>query len=215
MASMAAEKKRVGVPVWAYLSPAIPVILVMAFNWPILSSFLVGILYAIFSSYKRGENAKHLAEVFLKSITDAMPELGFMVFILIGIGMITKAVSLPAVSTVMTPLFSLLIPRNLIVLAVAVMILSPLVLYKGPLHPLGVGGAIIKIISGLNIFTPRQITGVWQGPVAMLRAGDPTFSPIAWIYNYCKLDAGVFVRTLLPYIWTLSAVVTLLSIFLM
>ena len=167
----------------------------------ILTALTTGLVFAALAALTTdGANGNRLMKALFEGVSQAGPA----VVLLIGIGLLLKATSLPQVAGSFTPLLASLPLSQPGWFIVLFFILSPLALYRGPLNLYGMGSGVVGIISGSAIL-PAGLTMVAFFSVGMLQGVcDPTNTHNVWIANFCKVPVGELTRLTMP--WTLVIV---------
>ncbi|MBM7583143.1 H+/gluconate symporter-like permease [Caldicoprobacter guelmensis] len=194
----AAERK---VNFFALLTPIVPIIFVLVFKWPIISSFLAGIIYSIITTQRSIKNA---LGVVIKTAYDGVADSAPAVLLMIGIGMLLNSVMHPSVAKSLEPALKNVIPSTPILYVVFFSVLAPLALYRGPLNLWGLGSGIAGLIIGLKVLPPTAVMGALLSTERIQAIGDPTNTHNVWLTNYVGIDVNKLLIKLLPYIWALS-----------
>jgi len=88
----------------ALLTPIIPIVFVLVFKWPIITSFIVGIIYCIITTQKSFKSALNtITKTAYDGIADSAPA----VLLMIGIGMLLNSVMHPYVSQALSSVLKL------------------------------------------------------------------------------------------------------------
>lgn len=199
------------VPGYALISPLIPVVLVIAFNWQSIPAFLVGSFYALLTcgmikSYK--DAATIVPKTFFDGVVDVAPMLGFL-FIL---PMFNRIAGVNAVF--FEPILSKILPSNALWLCLIFAILAPLGLFRGPLTIFGAGTATLAVLLGISGYSSALLLPLVYVPtVAMNLSCCPTQSWNLWAINYTKATTGDFVKSGLAWGWLTSILNTMLVYF--
>ena len=90
--------RKPSVPWPAYVTPFVPLVLYVAFGWREVPAFIAGALYAVLVTRPRGIVQTLLSSV-IRGVEDAAPA----AILLVGIGMLLNALTLPAVRTALAP----------------------------------------------------------------------------------------------------------------
>lgn len=184
------------------LTPLVPLVLVMAFQLQIVPAFLCGIVWlTIFS----GGTIQKKLNTLSKTAFKCMQEVGPVIWLLVGIGMLVNAVMHPTVKAVLQPLLTAVIPNTRIPYILFFAILAPLSLYRGPLNLFGMGSGICAIIVAAGILTPQAAMGGFVAVERLQSVGCPTNSQNAWTCSYVGLDVNVITKKLLPALWIMAA----------
>src|SRR5216683_2054114 len=86
----------VRVPWISYLAPAIPVVVIIAFKWPLIPAFLLAIVFALVTTQGR-RSLRDSVAVFHKAFYDAFPDIATIAALWIICGMLIVAGQLDAV----------------------------------------------------------------------------------------------------------------------
>jgi Mg2+/citrate symporter len=199
-------KKFKKVPVYALLTPFIPLILVLFFDWPILPAFLVGIFYGALTVDWRN-SFRVITKAAMAGVNDGAPA----ILLMIAIGMVLKAVFHPAVSAAMQGFLTRVIPSSQLGFILFFAILAPLALYRGPLNMFGLGSGIVGLIISLGILpSSAAITG-FMSAERVQSVGDPTNTFNVWVSDFAEVDVNAITRKLLPFLWVVAAVCAVIA----
>jgi hypothetical protein len=164
---------------------------------PILAALALGIAFCALASYTRdGLSGNRMMQALFEGISSAGPA----IVLLIGIGLLLKATSLPAVVASFEPVFQRLPVQHSVGFVVVFFILSPLALYRGPLNLYGMGSGVVGIISGIAILTAGQIMAAFFSVGMLQGVCDPTNTHNVWIANFCKVPVNDLTRASLPWV---------------
>ncbi|TZE81456.1 C4-dicarboxylate ABC transporter [Calorimonas adulescens] len=189
------------VNVFSLLTPIVPILFVLILKWPIIPSFMIGIVYSLITTQKSIKNAiSTLTKTAYDGIADAAPA----VLLMIGIGMLLNAVMHPMVSKSLEPVLKSIIPTTPVAYVLFFGILAPLALYRGPLNLWGLGSGIAGLLISLNILPPTAVMGALLSTERVQAIGDPTNTHNVWLANYAGIDVNKLLMKLLPYIWALA-----------
>ncbi|WP_313182625.1 citrate transporter [Lacrimispora sp.] len=182
---LAAEKN---VRAIALLSPVIPVVLVFVWHLPLISSIIIGIIVTLILSTPR-----NVVQVVSSSFVEGIQETAGAAGLMIGIGMVLKAVTAVEVSNILAPLVNAIIPTNPITFILIFGLLSPLAIYRGPLNVWGLGSGIVALLaaSGMN---PVAAMVALRLDSNVQSVCDPTNSHNVWIADFTKIDVNEFTK---------------------
>jgi len=208
----AAPKVRWKVPLWSWLTPVIPVVLVGVFKWPDIPALFVALIYA-FASTQIGRSGKETTDIFLRCVEDGAKDSASMCFILMGIGVIMNAATLASVKAPLNALLGPILPNSVLTLVLFFMILGPLHMYRGPLNAWGFGALTFALMKGAGL------------PIAMLSAGimanriihqvpDPTSVQMVWAVSWAKVNAIDILKKTLPWAWIANIIIMAVAFFL-
>jgi hypothetical protein len=116
----------------------------------------------------------------IRGVEDAAPA----ALLLVGIGMLLNALTLPAVRTALTPLVSLLPVQSPIGYVLFFALLSPLALYRGPLNAYGVGAGIYSLMLAAGVLPPYALLAAIMSIVQVQNVCDPTNTHNVWVATY-------------------------------
>jgi Gnt-I system high-affinity gluconate transporter len=203
---------RVRVPWLSYLSPAIPVIVIIAFKWPLIPAFLLAIVFAL-ATTQAGRTPKQTVDLFHKAFYDAFPDIATIAALWIVCGMLIVAGQLEAVKAVLNPIFAPVIPHTPFQAALFFAALAPLAIYRGPFSIIGTGAALLAVMLNANFVSPVFLYLVWRGPLCLQGSQDPTNSWTLWTIGYTKVTHPDFLKTALPWGWLMVAVNAFIAYF--
>lgn len=193
------------VPVIAFISPLIPVVLVWGFKIPILPSIIFAIIYVLIVI-----RPKRPMQVITSSLIEGTQDTASAIALFMGLGMLISAVGAPQVKEVIAPFVNALIPSNIWGYILFFIILAPFSLYRGPLAPYGLGAGIASLFlpGGMN---PTMAFVGWQAIGDLSGVADPTQSYIIWIADYVKADPTDYMKKIFPWIMASTAVTVLVG----
>ncbi|MGO3780954.1 MAG: citrate transporter [Enterococcus viikkiensis] len=168
----------------ALISPIIPVVLVFAFQVPLVAAIIVGIIVTLILSTPK--NPIHVvSSAFVEGIQEVAGAAGLM----IGIGMLLNAVMSVEVSTILQPAISMMIPKNQLMFVLIFGLLSPLAIYRGPLNVWGLGSGIISLLvaGGMNPIAAMVALRLDSNVQSVC---DPTNSHNVWVSDFIKTDVN-------------------------
>ena len=167
------------VPLISFLSPIVPLVLYVGFGWRELPAFVGGALFAVLTTQPR-LSIRTLTASMVRGVEDGAPA-GIL---LIGIGMLLNALTLPAVKVALAPMITGLPLRSIPVYVLFFGFLSPLSLYRGPLNPFGVGIGVYSIMFASGILPGLALLAAIMSVVQVQNVCDPTNTHNVWIANF-------------------------------
>ncbi|SFA76007.1 hypothetical protein SAMN04488072_101436 [Lentibacillus halodurans] len=191
------------VSMFALITPLIPIAMVIGFDWPIIPSFIVAILFSLIITQK---SIRKFVNTLTKTGYDGIADVAPVIMLMIGIGMLLKSVSHPKVGEIMSPLLEAVIPTGMVGYIAFFALLAPLALYRGPLNMWGLGSGIASIIISLNLLSPTAVMGALLSTERMQVIVDPTNTHNVWLANYAGVDVNQVLRKIIIYVWILSAI---------
>lgn len=182
----------------ALITPIIPVTLLYVFDIPVIVGFLIGGFYAMAVCGKMksfAETARLFGKNFFDGVVDVAPFLGF----LLTVGMFNNAAAVAA------PYLSALLGgvnvSNVMVICLAVGVLAPLALFRGPLTLAGAGPATAKILTALGFSSPFALMLMNIPTLSMHVSGCFTQSWTAWGIGYTKVNTNEWLKKSVPACW--------------
>ena len=184
------------------LAPLVPLLLVMFLKFEIVPAFLCGVIWlAIFS---KGGFAKKM-NLLSKTAHKGLQDVAMVIWLLVGIGILVRAVMHPVTKAVLQPVLQNIMPQTRIPFILFFAILAPLSLYRGPLNLFGMGSGICALLVSAGIYTPLQAMGGFVAAERLQSVGCPTNSQNAWTCSYVGLDVNEVTKKLLPPLWIMAA----------
>jgi Gnt-I system high-affinity gluconate transporter len=116
------------VPWYAYAAPAIPVVMVIVFKWPMIPAYTLGTIYALAATHFGQRSLRESIDLFHKSFYGAFPETATIAALWIICGMLIIGGQLPEVQKVLKAVYLPLLPTTRIMLSVFFVALTPLAL---------------------------------------------------------------------------------------
>lgn len=191
--AMAAEEeapaRKHDVPLLALAIPIVPLILHAGLGVPVVAAFLIGALLGVLATRPK-EMVRQLSSAAVKGLEDVAPA----VILMVGIGMLLNATTLPVVKESLTPLIGAVNLRSPWVYVLFFGLLSPLALYRGPLNPYGIGIGIYLLIRDLNLLPPLALLAAVMSVVQVQNTCDPTNTQNVWIANYVGMRVEEITR---------------------
>lgn len=184
-----AAKIKTEVSLFALLVPILPLVLHAWLGVPVIAAFLIGAVLGVLVTRPK-EIVRQLSSAAVKGMEDVAPA----VILMIGIGMLLNATTLPAVKASLSPLVSIFNFQSPIVYIAFFGLLSPLALYRGPLNPYGIGIGIYLLIRDLNLLPPLALLAAVMSVVQVQNVCDPTNTQNVWIANYVGMRVEEITR---------------------
>ena len=184
-----APARKHDVPLLALAIPIVPLILHAGLGVPVVAAFLIGALLGVLVTRPK-EMVRQLSSAAVKGLEDVAPA----VILMVGIGMLLNATTLPVVKESLTPLIGAVNLRSPWVYVLFFGLLSPLALYRGPLNPYGIGIGIYLLIRDLNLLPPLALLAAVMSVVQVQNTCDPTNTQNVWIANYVGMRVEELTR---------------------
>ncbi len=184
-----ATPRRTEVPLLALAVPVVPLVLHAGLGVPVVAAFVIGAVLGVLVTRPR-ELVRQLSSAAVKGVEDVAPA----VILLIGIGMLLNATTLPAVKTALAPLIGAFNFSSPLVYVLFFGLLSPLALYRGPLNPYGIGIGIFLLMRDLNLLPPLALLAAVMSVVQVQNTCDPTNTQNVWIANFVGMPVEELTR---------------------
>ena len=185
--------RKPGVPWPAYFTPFVPLVLYVVFGWREVPAFLAGALYGILLTRPRAI-VQTLLSSMIRGVEDAAPA----AILLVGIGMLLNALTLPAVRTALAPLVAQLPLQSPLSYVLFFTLLSPLALYRGPLNPYGVGVGVYSLMLSSGVLPAFALLAAIMSIVQVQNVCDPTNTHNVWVATYTGVRVEDISRATLP-----------------
>ena len=165
------------VPIWTYVLPVVPVALSIVFQWDSVPALFLAAIIAFFGTGYIGSLIVMLLVLrfFQHAAVTVMADFG------------------PALTAV--------VPNNEFILALAVCILAPLALFRGPLELYGAGSAVISILMGMGVFNSWFLFAMLVVPSMTCISSCVTQSWNMWAVEYNELEPKTFLKNGVPVYW--------------
>lgn len=195
------------VPVISYPVPIIPVVMNMLFKWDAVPALTLGTLIAMLLT-GQFKDYKHSIQFMNDTIKTAISDIAGLIMFLMALTMFSGAASMNAVR--FRPIFAAILPHNTLILCLAMGILAPLALFRGPLHVWGAGAATAAVLSGIGLFSDALLLPLMYVPTLLAVSTDITQSWNVWGLDYMKVDSKKFLKNGVPVMWIVSIINELL-----
>ncbi len=198
-------------PWFALLTPVVPVVLVMAFKWPLTAAFLGGVVFGLLATIHH-RPFRETVDLFQRAFYDGFRNMAPVCAVWLIIGCIIKASSLPEVQAPLKVLLGPILPTTRWGLAFFFIVTAPLAVYRGPMCLTGVGSALVPMFLGIKAFNPGFLWATWKGAAYIHSSTDPINSWVLWTLGYLKIPGAKHIRTALPFTWLAAALCTIAAI---
>jgi len=182
------------VPLIALIVPLTPLALHIGLKWQVVPSFLAGALLGTLVTRPRAA-VRQLSSAAVRGLEDVAPA----VILMVGIGMLLNATTLPAVQSSLRPVVEAVNFRSPVIYVLFFGLLSPLALYRGPLNPYGIGIGIYSLISALGLLPPLALLAAVMSVVQVQNVCDPTNTQNVWVANYVGMRVEEITRETILY----------------
>lgn len=215
-ATDSSEKNKVDykqVPLISMLTPAVPIVLVMGLKMEIIPSIIIAMIYAmVITQIKRPikETFNIVQRALYEGFKDAAPALT----LLIGLGMLLKAIKIESVIGHLQPLMQAIIPTSTIGYILFFSLAIPFVLYRGPFNMWGIGAGLVTLIMSTGYFAPVAIMAAFMVGVSVQHCTDPTNTQNVWVASYTGTDVISILKKILLWTWAPGVVLIIIASFL-
>lgn len=211
-AAAEAETDEFRVPALSLLTPVVPVLLVLIFNIAINVALVLSIVYLyVVSVIFNPKKISQITSILNRSGVEGVSNSGSALILLMGIGILLKAVTHPMVQACLDPLFSAIIPSTFIGYVIFFILVAPLSLYRGPMNMWGLGSGIIAIVMGTGNLPANAVVGAFLASERIQSISDPTNSHSVWTANFVGCEVNQIMFKLLPYLWGLASIGVVVS----
>lgn len=190
-----------------YIIPILPVALNMFCHWDAIPALLLATIIALLFTGQMASYTKLVAFI-NKTVSQAINDISGLIIFLMALVMFAGA------ATANVPHFKsmieVILPHNPLILAVAIGILAPLALFRGPLHVWGAGAATAAVLAATGTFSPMFLLPLLYTASIMAVSIDLTQSWNTWALTYSKLETKEFLKMGIPVMWAVSIVNELL-----
>lgn len=202
------ERERARVPFVAFLTPLLPLLLYYALKMDATPAFLVSALFGVLVT-RPSEAVQRLVAAAIRGVEDVAPAL----LLFMGIGMLLVATKEPQFAAALQPLVGGGWLRNPFAYVLLFGVASPLVLYRGPLNPFGVGIAIFTAMLTAHALPPVVLAAAIMAVVQVQNVCDPTNTANVWIANFTGVPIDTITKRTLPYQVGVAIAATLAVVF--
>jgi hypothetical protein len=182
------------VPAVALVTPLLPLILYYALHVDATPAFIVAALFGVLVTSPR-KAVQRLVACAIRGVEDVAAA----VLLFMGIGMLLVAAGQPQFAVALRPLVSGHWLANPAAYVLLFGIASPLVLYRGPLNPFGVGIAIFTALLTAHVLPPVVLVAAIMAVVQVQNVCDPTNTANVWIANFTGVPIDTVTKRTLPY----------------
>ncbi len=182
------------VPAFALVTPLLPLLFYYALRMDAAPAFLAAAVFGVVATRPR-EAVQRLVAAAIRGVENVAPA----VLLFMGIGMLLVATLEPQFSAALQPLVAGGWIRNPAAYVLLFGVASPLVLYRGPLNPFGVGIAIFTALLAAHVLPAVVLVAAVMAVVQVQNVCDPTNTANVWIANFTGVPIDVITKRTLPY----------------
>ena len=184
-------------PSYTLILPILPVILNIAFNFPVIGGFVIAGFSALFLCGRMSgtfrENCQLVNKLYYDGVVDTAPVAGFMLTVPMFIA--SAAYASPYFNAVTGEIM----PKSELAVCIVFSLLLLLGLFRGPMTLVGCGAATLAVLSNAAEFSVPFLFGVFVVPsVTVSVACCITQACTAWGLEYMKIEARDFLKLSIP-----------------
>ena len=191
--AVSAQDQQQRVPAVALLVPVLPIVLYFALHLEPSIAFVVSAIFGALVT-RGAKTVETLVAAAIRGVEDVAPA----VLLFIGIGMLFVATQETQFNAAVAPLVR---PwaGNPFAYVLIFGLASPLVLYRGPLNPFGVGIAVFTVLLATHAFDPLVLVAAVMAVVQVQNVCDPTNTANVWVANFTGTPIDLITKRTLPY----------------
>lgn len=190
-----------------FIIPVLPVALNMFCHWDAIPALLLATILALLLTGQM-KSYKSLVGFINTTVSQAINDISGLIIFLMALVMFAGA------ATMNVPHFKsmieVILPNNPLVLVIAIGVLSPLALFRGPLHVWGAGAATAAVLAATGTFSPIFLLSLLYTASIMAVSIDLTQSWNTWALTYSKLETKEYLKMGIPVMWAVSIINELL-----
>ncbi len=200
----AEPEARRGVPAIALITPLVPLVLYYVLKIEAAPAFLISALYGVLTT-RPSLAVQRLVSSAIRGVEDVAAA----IVLFMGIGMLLVATQQPQFAAALQPIVGGAWLRNPVAYVLLFGVASPLVLYRGPLNPFGVGIAIFTAMLAAHVLPPVVLVAAIMAVVQVQNVCDPTNTANVWIANFTGVPIDTITKRTLPFQVGVAIVATL------
>lgn len=191
-------------PAYSWISVILPVVLVIAFNVPIILAFALASLYALLTCRKLTGGFSTVCRMLAKQFADGSIDVAPMIGFLLTLSMFNNA------ATLAVPYFKTLlggvIPTSALMLCIVFAVLTPLSFFRGPMNLVGCGAAMLALVVATANWPIMFIYPLFAITTIAPEHLDITQSWVAWGFGYTKVSPKDYMKMSIPTGWIVGAI---------
>lgn len=184
------------VPALAYLTPVLPLVLMLGFNWPDIPAFMLAIFYGCVTTQPR-----RLVSSITAAVLEGLKDIGPVLGLFLGLGMCLTAMQDESAKGIMLPFLKAVVPTTPLGFVAFFACLAPLTLYRGPLNMFGLGAGFAALLAKLGLLPARAVMTAFMSVGQMQSVCDPTNTHNVWIAQFVHESPDRIMKHTVPYIW--------------
>jgi hypothetical protein len=196
------------VPVYAFVTPIIPLIFAIGLKIDPKIAFMASMPFPfILTQRGSGRGIRDLYGLLERSAYKGVTLLAELIAIMIFVGWVVAAASLPEISQPLTTIFKPLIPTNPLLFILFFTALMPFCMFRGPAAPWGVGAALAIVWARAGVLPPLTILGVVYAYDLFMGWCEPTWGVNIWTTTYLKVNPLEFTRKCILWAFLLGIII--------
>lgn len=190
-----------------FIIPVLPVALNMFCHWDAIPALLLATILALLLTGQM-KSYKSLVDFINKTVSQAINDISGLIIFLMALVMFAGAAAMNVPH--FKSMIEVILPNNPLVLVIAIGVLSPLALFRGPLHVWGAGAATAAVLAATGTFPPIFLLPLLYTASIMAVSIDLTQSWNTWALTYSKLETKEYLKMGIPVMWAVSIINELL-----
>jgi hypothetical protein len=197
-----------GAPMISFIIPLVPIVIYLITRFNMIAIYYFTFLLTLFLTGNLGKG-KHPLQILVKSLKDGVSDVAVLYGYIVFLSVFIEAAGV--IRGTLGEAISGVLPHSPIVLAIAIVILAPLGLYRGPLAPAGGGAALMGPLVALNVYPESFLLGLFMLLSVCISFGFcPTVGWNAWITSYTEVKMSSYLKRCLTQQWPLLAVLAVI-----
>lgn len=189
----------VRVPKISYIMPVFPVFMNLAFGWEPIPALMLSIAIVLLITGNL-KSYNHALIIINDSIKTAITDISGLIIMLLFLTMFSATAVKNAAK--FSDILNSIVPNSPTILAISIVILAPLALFRGPLMVWGAGSATVAVLAGTGIFNQYFAFALMLIPsVSIAISTCITQSWNLWLVEDSKIPVKKFLLTGVPYGW--------------
>lgn len=196
------------VPGVALICPIIPILMVIILKVNVILAMIVASILALLLCGRGksfGELSRSISKAFADGVVDSAAIMGF--FLTVPMFCNAAALCAPYFKVLLAPI----VPENTLIIAIALAVLAPLGMNRGPLTLMGAGVVTVGILNTIGMPTTLMFPLLTGTTIVMNCATDLTQSWNSWAVGYTKCETKDFLKLSIPVGWVMTAIIMIVS----
>lgn len=210
--SWAARKKQISngpenAPTYSLIVVLMPVVLIVAFNIPIILAFIISSMYALITCGELKEGFVISCRKIVKYAADGAVSIAPMLGFLLSIATYNAAAAYisPYLASIITPI----IPTTALLLCLMFGALGVFGHFRGPMNLVGSGIALLHVLIGIAEWPIVFLYPLFIVTTIVPQGLDITLSGAVWALDYSKVRSRDYMRMSIPTSWVLCILLSI------